>query len=247
MIDCGAVIPFYSRQYLKADLVRGFCLCNLDYLQRALVEKPLHDETHAWRVHPKHLDMYMAKSRIPGYSNQYSGFYSPNPVRVSSIVNRMLESALVSSKQLKPTRREVRAYVDGPIPLFKERIAQKIDEKLERPKFVEFDTTLDQFDMGSFRKIGPIFAICVFVNLLVWSCELVMKYFAEVIAKLSGRRLLLANRFRGVFDDFMKTQRVQIGPLSHRASTLIFSQAEEPFPTQMEVHPRVGDFNKPSN
>lgn len=108
-----------------------------------------------------------------------------NPIGVSSRINRLIESGIISEARFDPERNfssklheedERNRVIDDTWHLSKTgdnktkmKLAENI-RKMERD-FIGFETKIDWFDMRNFVKILPLLAVCTIVNFAVFRCE----------------------------------------------------------------------------
>ena len=183
--DCSFQLNCYSDSALRSQLSYGYCICNLNYKQRFLVEKPLQRKIFtAGESFTKRVRSYNNYILQRDYRNSPREWFSGKgrlllvQIRVSSTIDRLFQTGVVSSALIEPT--------DAHIKQFRRSFAQRV-RRLESiaaerrfAAFMDFNTTADLFNMGSFLKTQPIFRICLILITSVFCSE----YLGLIIAEL---------------------------------------------------------------
>lgn len=168
--SCRHVVPCYSSHQIHYDLLRGYCPCDLNSAQQNLVRAPLH-RTADLSKNSLRQDLLFMQIVYSAKVLEDKGQHLINPIRVSSTINRMLETGVVSEKHFEPVRTDVKKYLNGVPNKFMKKAAGNSLRQLKG--YLGFGAGADSFDMESFHKIRPLFAVCIAVVILVFCSEIV--------------------------------------------------------------------------
>ena len=192
MQRCRHLAACYSYSRLIYDLMQA-CVCDLDYVQQSLIGLPLHRELRSLKFDSGSYDpnkLYLQTFRVAGQAIDW-GQLLLNPVSVSSTIDRLLETGVISERLLAPTRIESAAYSKSGAGRVVTTLVAKIPVK--KKVFINFRTTIDWFDGDSFHKFLPGFVVCAIASVAVLGCELLAWY---VIRKLSQLLCIVWERSR---------------------------------------------------
>lgn len=178
LFQCRHFTSCYSRYRLEYDLSAGHCLCGMNHIQRSLVGKPLSRTPRRWE--PLHAGTKIADRR-PLYMQTSREIKQPmergqlllNPVRVSSIIARLLETAVVAEERSEPKYQEVRAYLRRPAASMLRRLSNRNAKR--RTGLIDFNSTIGEFDMSHFRKVAAVFEVCAISCVFLLSCEFIRR------------------------------------------------------------------------
>ncbi|XP_003740618.1 uncharacterized protein LOC100902629 [Galendromus occidentalis] len=161
--NCKDVFVCYSEFVMVNDLAQDYCLCSMSPQQRVLIKKPLHRESNiapdfSRSDYYDQNKMYFQTSLGSGgyFDSRLRGQHYLVSAKTSSTIDRFFATGIVSPKRLEPQWDEVAKYRLS----FRQAVSY---ENLGR--YIDFNTTLDQFDMKNFRTILPIFWLSFMVVL----------------------------------------------------------------------------------
>ena len=189
--DCRSVALCYAVHATLRELSFGTCLCNFNQKQQFLVGKPLQQKTMTLRkksigttTHHKDVadqdSLYMQRDLL-NHRLIHKHQFILVAVRASVTIDRLFAAGIVSSRQLDHSLEAIESIRKTPPRLKKYQRLWQAELNLEG--FIDFDTSIDWFDMDSFRKLGAIFALCAVPILAAICYEIFPRLHIEIRVK----------------------------------------------------------------
>lgn len=167
LYNCRDIALCHVKHVIVSELSVKSCVCNLNEDQQLLAGKPLSRKRVPWgnmsatyRLGDQNA-MYFQRRWYPfgGDGKQHLLV----PARTSSNVDRFFATGLVSNKKFVLTPTEIRKIRER---YYRElRYWQFRNFKPRLEGYIDFDTSIDWFDMDSFRRLQPIFCFCAMTTL----------------------------------------------------------------------------------
>ena len=175
LIECRFDPDCYSHNHVRKLLSGSNSLCNLNQRQQSLAGKPLSRRVYRGENRP-HLGG--EKRYIQRALNRKADQLQLTLTRVSSIIDRLLETGIVCDARLESTKNDVERVKSGRLnEVFRFKRLLLVSRK--RSKFVEFDSADADFDMRALIKIQPIFNVCLVCLALVFCYETKFRFLAD--------------------------------------------------------------------
>lgn len=183
--NCHYAFACYMRIPIMNELLRGNCLCNLDEAQQNFVGRPLRRHTHQWKLpplyvaaHPEELYVYFMQAADAAIHPTDPSQLSLNPLRVSSTLERLLETGVVARVHFEPKYGEVK------------RERQRNSRKFLRPRirldsengtsFLAFNSSIKRLSMDAVRQLIPLAKLCAITLGFLITCELLLAELSRI-------------------------------------------------------------------
>ena len=179
LFECHLYFQCFSHHYVNFHLLQSGSLCNMNSRQQSLAEKPLHRRVYRDQNRPQiqgeRTYFIQRENRFRDSAGLWPAYSQLALVltRVSSTIDRLLQAGIVSDACSESPETDVQLYLNSSRSKeFRSRLQRLRRFSHRLPKFIEFNSTGEYFDMDGLSKILPIFRACFLFSIVVFFYEI---------------------------------------------------------------------------